>query len=82
MRIFTAAKASFVFIKKRCKSSHCETFFKIGVLKNFCNIHRKTLVLESLFNKGAGLQVLSCEYCEFFKSRCFILRFIFKDVHT
>ena len=30
-------------------------FFEIGVLKIFCNIHRKTPVLESLFNKVAGL---------------------------
>ena len=30
-------------------------FFKIGVLKNFHNIHRKTRVLESLFSKKAGL---------------------------
>ena len=33
--MFAAAKASLVFIDKRCKSSLCETFFKIGVLKNF-----------------------------------------------
>ena len=32
-------------------------FFKIGVLKNFAIfIHRKTLLLESLFNKVAGLK--------------------------
>ena len=29
-------------------------FFKIGAL--FRNIHRKTLVLESLFNKVAGMK--------------------------
>ena len=45
-------------------------FFKIGVLKNFANIQRKTPVLESLFNKVAGLQ-LSCEYCEIFKNGIF-----------
>ena len=28
-------------------------FFKIGVFKFFCNIHKKTSVLESLFNKVA-----------------------------
>ena len=28
-----------------------------GVIKNFCNIYRKTPVLESLFDKVAGLQV-------------------------
>ena len=26
-----------------------------GVIKNFCNIYRKTPVLESLFDKVAGL---------------------------
>ena len=30
-------------------------FFKVGVLKKFHNIHRKTPVLESLFSKVAGL---------------------------
>ena len=30
-------------------------FYKIGVLKNVRNIHKKTTVLESLFNKIAGL---------------------------
>ena len=52
------------------------------VLKNFINIHRKTTVLEALFNRVAGLrasnfikrdwdtatQVFSCEYCEIFKN--------------
>ena len=41
--------------------------------KTFRNIHRKTSVLESLFNKVAGIkaataQVLSCKYCEIFKN--------------
>ena len=30
-------------------------FYKIGVLKTFCKIHRKTPVPESLFNKLTGL---------------------------
>ena len=30
-------------------------FYKIGVLKTFCRIHRKTPVPESLFNKLTGL---------------------------
>ena len=30
-------------------------FHKIGILKNVRNIHKKTPVLESLFNKIAGL---------------------------
>ena len=32
-------------------------FFKIGVLKEIHNIHKKTLVFESLFNKVACLEV-------------------------
>ena len=32
------------------RSSRSQMFFKIGVLKKFRNIHRKTPVLESLFN--------------------------------
>ena len=39
---------------------------------NFFNIHRKTPVLESLFNNIAGLkaptQIFSSEHCEIFKS--------------
>ena len=55
-------------------------FFKVGVLKNFvtenfCNIHSKTPVLESLFNKVAGLKVCNfikkSEYCEIFKNNFF-----------
>ena len=30
---------------------------KVGVLKTFRKFHRQTLVLDSLFNKVAGLQV-------------------------
>ena len=36
------------------RSSRSQMFFKIGAL--FRNIHRKTLVLESLFNKVAGMK--------------------------
>ena len=39
------------YIKYR--GSRLEMFFKIGVLKIFCNIRKKTPVLESLFNKSA-----------------------------
>ena len=66
MKIFAAAKSSLVFVKNRCRSSRSQMFFK-WMLLNFCNIHRKALVLESLFNKAAGLMVFSCEYCEIFK---------------
>ena len=57
-----------------------QRFFKIGVLKFFCKFRRKVPVLESLFNKVAGLkrsatllkrdstQVFPCEICEIFKN--------------
>ena len=41
------------------RSSRSQMFFKIGVLRNF---RRKTPVLESVFNKVAGLKV-----CNFIK---------------
>ena len=45
-------------------------FFKIGVLKNFQIIHRKTPVLEYLFNKAAGLK--SCNFIQKrFQHSCF-----------
>ena len=36
------------------RSSRSQMFFKIGVLKNFHKCHRKTPVLEYLFNKVTG----------------------------
>ena len=45
------------------KTSRSQMFFEIGVLK-VCNIHRKKLVLESLFSKFA-----SAEAYKFFKKR-------------
>ena len=60
-----------------------EVFYKKGIFKTFRNIHRKTAVLESLFNKAAGLaylatlmketpsQTLSIEYCEVLKNTLF-----------
>ena len=48
---------------KKLKSSLLQTFFKIGSSKKFCNIHRKTPVLGSAFNKVAGLKV-----CNVFKN--------------
>ena len=34
--------------------------------KKFRNIHRKTPVMESLFNKVSPTLVISCEYCKIF----------------
>ena len=41
--------------------SYLQRFFKVGVLKTFCPIHRKTTVLESLFNQPVS--------CYFFHER-------------
>ena len=56
-------------------------FFKLGVLKNFVIFTEKTPVLESLFDKVAGLnasntkrtptQAFSCEYWEIFQRSSF-----------
>ena len=37
------------------RGSRSQIFFKLGIFKNFRIIHRKTPVLESLFNKGVDL---------------------------
>ena len=42
-------------------------FFKRVILKNFVHLTGK-YVLESLFNKVAGLKVFSCETHELFKN--------------
>ena len=67
---FKRKKQSFAYVlQNRCS-------------RKFWNIHRKKPVLESLFNKVAGLkfrwclvfstQVFSCEYCDIFKNTFFI----------
>ena len=38
------------------RNSRSQMFFRIGVLKNCSNVYRKTPLLDSLFNKIAGLQ--------------------------
>ena len=65
-------------IQHKYKSSLRRCSVKRGVLKNFAIFHRKTLVLESLFNKVAGLKA-----CSFIKkrlqNRCFsvnIMKFL------
>ena len=63
------------------RSSRSQMFFELGVLE-VCIIHRKTPVLESLFNKVAYLkacnfiketppQMFSYEYCEVFQKILF-----------
>ena len=53
------------------ESSRQQMFFKIGVFKKFAIFTAKHL-RWSLFNKVAGLRVISCEYCQFFKNSFFI----------
>ena len=51
-------------LKSKDRSSRSEMFFRI-----FGNIHRKTSVLESLFNyQETPMQVFSCEHCKIFKN--------------
>ena len=60
-----------------CRSSRSQIFDKIGFHKNFRNIHKKTSVLEYLFNKVTGLKA-----CNFIKMRpqhrCFRNRFFYE----
>ena len=50
--------------ERNYKSSRSQIFFKIGLLKNFANFTGKAPVLESPFNKVAGLKT-----CNFIKKR-------------
>ena len=46
------------FLRIAFRSSRLQMFFRIGVLKNFSNIHRKAQVLQFHFNKNASLKGL------------------------
>ena len=50
-----------------------EVFFKTSCSKNFWQFHKKTFVLEFLFNKVAACQVCCCEICEISKAYLFWL---------
>ena len=52
--------------KSEAAASRCTSWY----LVKFRNIQRKTPVLESVFNKVAGMQ-LSCEYLEIFRNSFF-----------
>ena len=54
---------------KMSGNSRPEMFYKIGVLENLAIFTGP--VLESLFNKVAGLKVISCEHCECYKNSFF-----------
>ena len=76
-------KKNIISKKQECQKQLFADFLRISVLKIFCNICRKTPVLQSLFSKVAGLegynsiekrphtQVFSCEYWEIFKDTLF-----------
>ena len=54
---------TFCFLRSCC----LQTFCKIYVLKNFCNIQWKTFALDSHLNKVAGLKVCNI-VCDMFKN--------------
>ena len=81
---YRISKGKFIINMQKISRSSCsQMFFKIGVLKNFCNIHGETPVLKSLLNKVAGLKacnfisketprhMFSCELCKIFKNTFF-----------
>ena len=53
-------------------STRSQIYFKIGILK-FHKFHRKTPVLELLFDKVAGPKacIFSCDICKLFKEYIF-----------
>ena len=48
-----------------------EVFYKRSCFQKFCNIYRKTPVVESLFSKVVPKQIFSREYCKIFKNTYF-----------
>ena len=70
--VFMTIVLNMLFQKEQLKQSEKQPF--ADVLQNrcsykFCNVYRKTLVLESLYNKNAGLQAY--EYGEILKNSYF-----------
>ena len=62
---------SSLLLKTTVRSSRSQMFFKIVVLKNFRNLHRKTPLLEKLYEKETTTQVFFFEYCKIFKKSLF-----------
>ena len=54
--LMSFAGANRIFALKKFRNSPSQMFYKIGLLKNFKRILRKTPLLESLFNAVAGLR--------------------------
>ena len=65
--------------KPKCRSSQRKCSRKKAVLKNFAYIHRKAIVLEPLFNKVVGLQVLRTPTLKNTWER--VLKWIFKNLN-
>ena len=57
-------------LRSNFRSSHRRCSRKKRVLKVFCKIYRKALVLES-FLKETPTQMFSCEFCKIFKNIAF-----------
>ena len=57
------------------KNSHLQMFFKIGDLKKFSIFRGKTHVLESLFNKVAGLRCFPVNIVKFSRT-AFIIEYL------
>ena len=75
------SRSSQVFSNDSCsvsrnRSSRSQIFFKIAVLKKFCNIYRKTPVKQSLeglqlYWKESPTQMFFWEYCKIFNNNFF-----------
>ena len=77
MKVFATAKTSLVSIKNRCRSSHCQMFFKIGALKNFEIFTGKHFCWWSLFL--IKLQAFRCfpvNIAKFLRAAFFIEHFM------
>ena len=60
--VLPALWSSFV----RYTSSRSQMFYKIGALKIFCKIHRKSICVGVSFVKETPTQTFSCGFCEIF----------------
>ena len=72
IKIFAAAKASLVFIKNKCRSSHWQMFFKIGALKNFAIITGKHLCQSLILIKSQALRCFPVNITKFLRAVIFI----------
>ena len=52
-------------------SNHQNCFMKKGVLKDFCNIHRKVAELQPYQEETPTTRMFSSEYCKIFKNTYF-----------